>query len=300
MREVDYVVIGAGSAGCVLAHRLSADPGTSVVVLEAGGDDRPLHEPRQFMSNVYIHVPAGFARTLGDPRVTWGYHTEADEAGRVHRMPRGKVFGGSSSINGMIYVRGLPHDYDGWRQLGLNGWAWSDVLPYFLKAESHTDAASSLAGAGQGGPLRISETPEKSELTRAMLTAFVEAGVPHSADLNGEEREGGLHIRHRRALTIARPGDVQDHPPIPDGVDRLRDHVQNVDLRRDHLDERRVDVVGTVGPEALCQVLHLIGDDDGRARHGYAVVQRGEHALVVHPHLIADLNDRIDRQAHVS
>ena len=190
MREVDYVVIGAGSAGCVLAHRLSADPGMSVVVLEAGGDDRPLHEPRQFMSNVYIHLPAGFARTLGNPRVTWGYHTEADEAGRVHRMPRGKVFGGSSSINGMIYVRGLPHDYDGWRQLGLTGWAWSDVLPYFLKAESHVDAASSLAAADQGGPLRISETPEKSELTRAMLTAFVEAGVPHSPDLNGEEREG--------------------------------------------------------------------------------------------------------------
>ena len=124
----DYVIVGAGSAGCVLANRLTASGEFKVVVLEAGGDDRPLRELGQFMSNMLVHIPIGFGKTLNDPKVNWLYDTEVDAGtgGRPHKWPKGKVLGGSSSINGLLYVRGQSADYDGWAQMGARGWTWDD------------------------------------------------------------------------------------------------------------------------------------------------------------------------------
>ncbi|MGB6451763.1 MAG: FAD-dependent oxidoreductase [Steroidobacteraceae bacterium] len=186
----DYIVVGAGTAGCVLANRLSADPGNRVLLLEAGGDDRPLHNLKQFRSNLMVHMPIGFGRTLNDPNVNWLYETEVDEGsgGRRHKWPKGKVLGGSSSINGLLYIRGQAADYDGWQQLGCEGWSYRDVLPYFRRAEHQERGANEWHGTG--GPLNISDVTEKHPISAALLEAAVEAGIPRSDDINGASQEG--------------------------------------------------------------------------------------------------------------
>lgn len=186
----DYVIVGAGSAGCVLANRLSADPNVKVVLLEAGGDDRPTHQLGQFMSNVMIHVPIGFGKTLNDPKVNWLYETEVDEGsgGRAHKWPKGKVLGGSSSINGMLYVRGQSADYDGWRQMGNEGWAWDDVLPYFKRSEDQQ--RGNIPNHGTGGELSVSDFPEHHPISQALIDACVEAGIAFKEDLNDGDQEG--------------------------------------------------------------------------------------------------------------
>ncbi len=189
--SADYVIVGAGSAGCVLANRLSADGKASVIVLEAGGDDRPTKNLGQFFSNLMIHVPVGYAQTLKDPKVNWLYETEADPGtgGRTHVWPRGKVLGGSSSINGLLYVRGQHADYDGWRQLGCERWGWDDVQPYFRRAQNQE-----RANAGDlhcvGGPLNVSDVTQTHAVSDDVIDAVVAAGVPRNDDINGEEQEG--------------------------------------------------------------------------------------------------------------
>jgi choline dehydrogenase len=186
----DYVIVGAGSAGCVLANRLTASGEFKVVVLEAGGDDRPLRELGQFMSNMLVHIPIGFGKTLNDPKVNWLYDTEVDKGtgNRPHKWPKGKVLGGSSSINGLLYVRGQSADYDGWAQMGARGWSWDDCLPYFKKSEDQQRGANAFHGTG--GPLSVSDFPEQHPVSAAIVKAAEEAGVRHKDDLNDGDQEG--------------------------------------------------------------------------------------------------------------
>ncbi|MEA2782354.1 MAG: choline dehydrogenase [Rhodospirillaceae bacterium] len=178
----DYVIIGAGSAGCVLSYRLGAKPGNRILVLEAGGQDH--------FYNWKIHMPAAFAYPLADDKVNWAYHSEPDPFmdGRRMYCPRGRVIGGSSSINGMVYIRGHARDYDRWAQLGLAGWSYSDVLPYFRRAESRDLGADDYHGGE--GPLHVSRGHTPQPLFKAWVEAGHQAGYPMTSDLNGYQQEG--------------------------------------------------------------------------------------------------------------
>ena len=188
--KVDYIIVGAGSAGCVLAARLSADGTHKVLLLEAGGDDRLLKEPGQFLSNLMIRTPIGFGRTLNDRKVNWMYETEPDAGtgGRSHKWPKGKVLGGSSSINGLLYIRGQAEDYDGWAQMGNRGWSYDDVLPYFRRAQNQERGECDTHGVG--GPLNTTDFPERNAVSQALLDACVESGIPYSPDINARDQEG--------------------------------------------------------------------------------------------------------------
>jgi choline dehydrogenase len=172
--QAEYVIVGAGSAGCVLANRLSADPAIRVILIEAGGADR----------NPLIHIPAGFMKLLDHPALTWGFKAESDPgtAGRAIVYPRGRVLGGSSSINGLIYIRGQPEDFDHWAQLGNRGWGWDDVLPYFKAAEDWQGEPSELHG--KGGYLTTSPMSERPAACQAIIAAAQQLGLEYRPDVN--------------------------------------------------------------------------------------------------------------------
>ncbi len=203
MESYDYIVIGAGTAGCVMANRLAADPATRVLLLEAGGSDN-YH---------WVHIPVGYLYCINNPRTDWCFTTAKEEGlnGRSLSYPRGKVLGGCSSINGMIYMRGQARDYDQWRQMGCEGWGWDDVLPLFRKSEDFYKGADEMHGAG--GEWRV----EKARVRWAVLEAFQqaarEAGIPETADFNRGSNEGSGYfdvnqrsgIRWNTAKAFLRP-----------------------------------------------------------------------------------------------
>jgi choline dehydrogenase len=176
----DYIIVGAGSAGCVLANRLTASGRHRVLLIEAGGADR----------NIWIHIPLGYGKLFTNPKVNWLYSSEPEPELNDRRIiqPRGKVLGGSSSINGLLYIRGQREDYDHWRQLGNAGWSFDDVLPYFRRAEHQQRGADAFHGVG--GPLAVSNVSEPHPLCEAFLKAVEQAGLPRNDDFNGPVQEG--------------------------------------------------------------------------------------------------------------
>ena len=267
--EYDYVIVGAGSAGCVLANRLSADPRNRVLVLEAGGRDRW----------IWFHVPVGYLFAIGNPRADWMFTTEPEAGlnGRALAYPRGKVIGGSSAINAMIYMRGQAADYDGWRQLGLAGWGWEDVLPHFLKHEDHIDPPNELHRSG--GEWRVEHPRIRWDILDAVRDAAAQAGIPKIPDFNTGDNEGSSYFqvnqkRGRRwsaARGFLKPVLNRPNLRLETGI-----HVERVAIAdgratgvvftRDgqvHLARAKGEVILAAGAVASPQILELSGIGDG-------------------------------------
>ena len=193
--DFDYIVVGAGSAGCVLANRLSADPKNRVLVLEAGGRD----------NWIWFHIPAGYLFAIGNPRADWMFQTEKEPGlnGRALNYPRGKVVGGCSAINGMISMRGQSQDYDHWRQLGLAGWGWDDVAPVFRKLDNLFLGDPEHHGAG--GEWRVEESRVRWEVLDAVIKAATEMGIPRTADFNTGDNTGVgyFHVNQKRGIRMS-------------------------------------------------------------------------------------------------
>jgi len=279
MERYDYVIVGAGSAGCVLANRLSEDPRHRVLLLEAGGRD----------SYHWVHIPVGYLYCIGNPRTDWGFRTEAEPGlnGRSLLYPRGRILGGCSAINGMIYMRGQARDYDGWAQSGCTGWGWDDVLPLFRCHEDFYRGGSETHGAG--GPLRVEEARVRWQVLDAFLDAAEEAGIPRTDDFNRGSNEGAgyFHVTQKNGWrwsaasaflkpVMARPnlrvltGAQVERLTIAEGrVTGLRYHAKGIAQ-----EVRAGEVVLAAGAIGTPQILELsgIGDPEILRAQGIAPV----------------------------
>ncbi len=259
----DYVIVGAGSAGCVLANRLSADANVTVALLEAGGRD----------TNPWIHIPAGYYRNVLNPKITWqfGSGPEPHLGGRTINWPRGRVLGGTSAINGLLYVRGQARDFDVWRQFGNAGWSYADVLPYFKRAEHQERGADELHGVD--GPLGVSDVHMDNPVCEAFVQSCIAEGIPHTTDFNGPSQEGvgyyQLTNRNGRRSTTAvaylRPIKARQNLHVITNAEAQSvvldgRHATGVRIKRDGMSEvvaARREVIlsaGAIGSPQLLQV----------------------------------------------
>ena len=296
MNHYDYVIVGAGSAGCVLANRLSADPATRVLLLEAGPSDW----------NPLIHMPAGIARLATNRALNWNYRTEPEPALGQRRLwwPRGRTLGGSSAINAMCYIRGVAADYDRWAEAsGDPRWSWREVLPWFLRSEDNSRGASALHGTG--GPLGVSDLRHHNVLSEALIDAAGSAGFPRNDDFNGEQQAGfGLYqvtqrhgTRCSSATAFLKPARQREnlHVRTHALVERVlieQGRAVGVQLRRGRHDAERIEageVILAAGAINTPQLLMLsgLGPADHLREHGIAVV-----ADV--PDIGANLQDHLD------
>jgi choline dehydrogenase len=277
----DYVVVGAGSAGCVLANRLSKDPQNSVCILEAGGKD----------NWIWFHIPVGYLFAIGNPRADWMFKTEAEAGlnGRILNYPRGKVLGGCSAINAMVYMRGQREDYDNWRQMGLTGWGWDDVKPIFRQHLDHYLGAGEHHGVG--GEWRVEAPRTRWDILDTFIEAAVEAGIPRVSDFNTGSNEGisYFHVNQKsgRRWSAAR-GFLKPALSRPNLKVETKAHATRilfegkravgVEILQNGTSRRilaRKEVVLSAGAIASPQLLQLsgIGDSSFLQQHGIEVVQ---------------------------
>ncbi len=294
MTRFDHIIVGAGSAGCVLANRLSADPARRVLLVEAGPRDR----------NPFIHMPAGMARLVNNRRLNWNYSTEpqAGLGGRRLWWPRGRVLGGSSSINAMCYIRGQREDYDGWDAAGASGWRWDEVLPYFRRAEDQARGADRWHGVG--GPLAVSDLRYTNPLSQVFLDAARAAGQPLNADFNGEQQLGAGWYQvtqrdGRRASTasaylrpaLARPNLTVMTHTLATRVLLEQGHVAGIEVIRrgalQRLDAAAVTLAGGAVNSPQLLLLSGIGPAAELETHGIDV-------LLDLPGVGANLHDHLD------
>ena len=282
--DFDYIIVGAGSAGCVLANRLSADPRNRVLVLEAGGRD----------NWIWFHVPAGYLFAIGNPRADWMFQTEKEPGlnGRALNYPRGKVIGGCSAINGMISMRGQSQDYDHWRQLGLTGWGWEDVAPVFRKLDNHFLGDTEHHGAG--GEWRVEESRVRWEVLDAVIRAATEMGIPQTADFNTGDNTGVgyFHVNQKRGIrmsaaraflkpVLTRPNLALETGVLVEKLSFEGRRCTGVLYRQDgRLVEAKAkgEVILAAGAIGSPQILQLsgIGDPDWLSEHGIPVLHSRE------------------------
>lgn len=280
-QDFDFIIIGAGSSGCVLANRLSADSNAKVLLLEAGGRDK----------NMFIHMPAGIARVKDNPKTDWIYETLPQPSldDRKIPIPRGKVLGGSSAINAMVYIRGQREDYDGWRDLGNEGWGYDDVLPYFIKSENNTGTNIDAGFHGTQGPLGVMDRVHNHPLSDAFVEAAVTAGLPQNNDFNGKTQEGFGRFQvtqkdsKRSSASVAYLHPVMERPNLEIETkahvlklnivgDRVTgvDYVQNGTVKTANATGEVILSAGAIGSPQI-MMLSGLGPAAELAKHGIAV-----------------------------